>query len=385
MTSKMKRAQLELSKLDLKFRSKPASVTCPLKDRGFDVEEVLGSGSVACVKRVRRKSDGAVYAAKCVDSSDPEVIALTKAEFQLLSSLSSSLVIKAMSFIEGQLESYVLMEYCEGGDLENLVQQRKGLSSSQARHVCVQLLQGIDCLHCKRIVHRDLKPSNILFADSRQEQVKIADLNSATQLAAKGHAMLSHRCTTDYAAPELLLGWIWNERVDIWSLGLCIFFATRQNLPFTSGSARTQSYFMDLTLPEIEWGDLPDNFRHLVLECLVVDMRGRAPAMELLQHPAIKWCGSREDGDQSRQHPDECKLRCWSHASDHSMNSDDSGDEVVVHSKSDGYSTQKTCPGASTSECILHELAVRKMMRGIKTEMQHPDATPCSPRQTLRL
>eukprot|EP00930_Biecheleria_cincta_P020189 TRINITY_DN15238_c0_g1_i3.p1 TRINITY_DN15238_c0_g1~~TRINITY_DN15238_c0_g1_i3.p1 ORF type:complete len:396 (+),score=66.58 TRINITY_DN15238_c0_g1_i3:49-1236(+) len=386
MTSKIKQARIKLAKLDLKIECKPRAPT--LHDRGYDVEALLGSGTAACVKRVRRREDGEVYAAKCTHEADPEMISIAREEFQLLSRLCCSFVVRAVAFIEDPQDATLLMEYCEGGSLESLVQHHKGLDVSQTKDVCVQLLRGLDYLHCKRIVHRDLKPSNVLFADSQHSEVKIADFNSAKQLATVNCAMLSHRCTPDYAAPELLLGWIWNERVDVWSLGLCIFFTLQKCLPFVPGSARTQSYFMNFTLPEIVWGEMPDIFQYLVLECLVVDMRGRAPAMELLQHPALLCHGDVGDaegldGTESSALHFRNPRRSWttppadsashSDVSEGEANSSDCESDAGSHCalrtmKSDGDMSQTLGQSAkTTTESTLQELASRKMKRNSRS------------------
>eukprot|EP00930_Biecheleria_cincta_P020190 TRINITY_DN15238_c0_g1_i4.p1 TRINITY_DN15238_c0_g1~~TRINITY_DN15238_c0_g1_i4.p1 ORF type:complete len:396 (+),score=64.91 TRINITY_DN15238_c0_g1_i4:111-1298(+) len=388
MASKMKLAKLRLGKLDLEIECKPRTLT--LHDRGYDVEAILGSGTAACVKRVRRREGGNIYAAKCIHDADPEIIAITREEFQILSRLSCSSVVRAISFFEDTRDATLLMELCEGGSLESLVRHRKGLDVSQAKDVCVQLLRGLDYLHCKRIVHRDLKPSNVLFADSQHSEVKIADFNSAKQLSTVNCAMLSHRCTPDYAAPELLLGWIWNERVDIWSLGLCMFFTLQKCLPFNPGSARTQSYFMNFTLPEIDWGEMPDIFQYLILECLVVDMRGRAPAMELLQHPAL-LChedGGLESTESGGVPFKPVARRSWttpptdssSHVDiwEEETNGSDCGSDAsslcaLRAMRSDGYINNETqSQGAkNTAESKLQDLASQKMKRNCKPGSTH--------------
>lgn len=100
--------------------------------------------------------------------------------------------------------------------------------------------------------------------------------------------MLTHRGTQGYYAPEIVLGRCWNERVDIWALGLCLFFMMRTVLPFNVMKAQVQASFIDGFLPEVDWGNVAIEHQSLIEQCLAVDMRDRPPAMELKQHPVLK-------------------------------------------------------------------------------------------------
>mmetsp|Transcript_97772 Transcript_97772/g.174196 ORF Transcript_97772/g.174196 Transcript_97772/m.174196 type:complete len:383 (+) Transcript_97772:63-1211(+) len=285
--SKAKRAmQLKLAKLDTKSMREEPVFTSLLDDHGYDVEAVLGVGSVACVKRVRRRLDNGIFAAKCVQGFiDSPTVELTQAEHQLLSSLDFTHFIKAEAFFQGASEACLLLEYCAGGNLESHVRHQHGLCDSVVHSMLGQMLEAVNYLHCKRIVHRDLKPANI-YLDVSCQVVKIGDFNSA-KLLATGCSMLTHRCTGDFAAPELLLGWDWNERVDVWSLGLCLYFMKKNCLPFQAGRAHVQSLFLQMLLPEIQWGDISEELWFLITECLKVDMHDRPPALELLKHPVV--------------------------------------------------------------------------------------------------
>eukprot|EP00931_Biecheleriopsis_adriatica_P124140 TRINITY_DN99239_c0_g1_i1.p1 TRINITY_DN99239_c0_g1~~TRINITY_DN99239_c0_g1_i1.p1 ORF type:complete len:402 (+),score=72.93 TRINITY_DN99239_c0_g1_i1:61-1206(+) len=301
--SRLNRAKIQSPKLDLRCQREKVEYIALLDDKGLDVEAVLGSGTVACVKRVRRRSDGAVFAAKCM-SSDPEIVEVAREELRLLSRFSFPHILKAEAFFEGSCESCLLTEYCGGGDLEKYVRHQRGLEDSTVHSMMEQLLEAVNHLHCKRVVHRDIKPANI-FLHAECNVLKLGDFNSAKLVGKGQNCMLSRRCSPDFAAPELLLGQNWNERVDIWSVGLCIYFMKRQCLPFQSGSARIQSLFLQLQLPDISWTDIPHSLSSVVEECLAVDMRIRPPAIELLEHPAVRpRCSSYERVSRSWTAPD---------------------------------------------------------------------------------
>eukprot|EP00913_Durusdinium_trenchii_P016756 g15750.t1 len=156
-----------------------------------------------------------------------------------------------------------------------------------------QLIRGIDYLHHKRVVHRDLKPANLLL--NRQVsstapspahrplegellwpwQLKITDFNSAKRVGACNGLLLTDRGTQLYNAPELRFGRLWNERIDIWASGLCLYFMLRKTVPFNIGDQKVADTLLSGKLPHIDWS---------MMQCLFVDPCDRPTAMELRLH-----------------------------------------------------------------------------------------------------
>lgn len=161
----------------------------------------------------------------------------------------------------------------------------------EATFLFEQLFSGIDHLHHRRIVHRDIKTANLLLTGERR-QLKVADFGSAAQI---GHSagcaswgMLSaRRGTRIWAAPELIFGGQWNERVDIWSCGLCLYSMLRGTLPFDIDDRDVKRCLESGNLPEVDWGCLSTLSQNIIQQCLCVDFRDRPPAMELQQHPLL--------------------------------------------------------------------------------------------------
>jgi len=285
--------------------------------KDFELEAVLGSGTLARVRRVRRKTDQQLFAAKSVSSTDEDMIDICREEYDIMASLSHQSILEVLAYVVEPGGVSLVMKYCSGGSLDEFIKKRGALTDDDdIRRLLRQLLDGVDYMHGKRIVHRDLKPPNLLLLDSTCDVLKIADFNSAKSLATRcsngqstGGQMLSYRCTPVYSAPELVLGWSWNERVDIWTTGMCLFYLLHGRLPFNAMLPEVRACFTQKELPPIEYGKISDDLKGLLALCLAVDMRDRPPALELLTHPAVvgRRCSSKrsEGGDQRRSR------RCW--------------------------------------------------------------------------
>mmetsp|Transcript_2154 Transcript_2154/g.4965 ORF Transcript_2154/g.4965 Transcript_2154/m.4965 type:complete len:495 (+) Transcript_2154:58-1542(+) len=255
--------------------------------KSFDIGSVIGTGTVAQVRLAVRKSDGLPMVAKLVYTTEEHIRECTREEYDIMRSFRHPSILHPEAFFECRCQQIICFEFCEEGSLEQCVQKKGPLSEEMTRQLCSQLLRAVSFLHHKRIVHRDLKPSNLLLTKN-MASLKIADFNSAKRIGlgvAAGSAMLTDRGTKLYAAPELKFGLVWNERVDIWASGLCLYFMLRGKEPFDNADPDVSTALRTGQLPGGDWESLSMEPRDFIGQCLTVDMRDRPTAMELLLHP----------------------------------------------------------------------------------------------------
>jgi len=255
--------------------------------QSYDVGSILGTGTVAQVRLATRKSDGFPMVAKLVSTTEEHIRECTREEYNIMRSLRHPAILYPEAFHECRCQQIICFEYCEEGSLEQYVQKRGPLYEEMTRQLCSQLLLAVSYLHHKRIVHRDLKPSNLLLTRGCAN-LKIADFNSAKRIGlgvAGGSAMLTDRGTKLYAAPELKFGLVWNERVDIWASGLCLYFMLRGKEPFDNADPDVSTALRTGRMPRVDWENITMEPRDMIGQCLAVDMRDRPTAMELLLHP----------------------------------------------------------------------------------------------------
>lgn len=259
--------------------------------RGYAIDEVLGSGTVAVVKRAVRLSDKQAVAVKCVCTADIELRQFAIAEYDMMKTLDHHAIVVAHELYADASNVWIVMELCEAGSLEAYRSSIDRFETDQVLALFCQLLEAVDYLHQKRIVHRDLKPANCLLQTG--SVLKVTDFNSATLVGqgTNSGAMLSSRGTRAFFAPELVLGKIWNERIDIWTCGIIAYFMVCGQIPFNSEDPEVKECFLAGELPtKVNWDEVNGSaapVRSMMLQCLAVDMQDRPSAMLLLRRPAV--------------------------------------------------------------------------------------------------
>ena len=119
------------------------------------------------------------------------------------------------------------MELGEGGDLfDFIVNSPIGhLPLDITIELTEQILSILVYLHYEiKIIHRDLKPENFLITidDNNNIQIKLIDFGMST-FYVKGKKLYEYLGTPNYAAPEIVLEDGYNEKVDIWAMGVILF------------------------------------------------------------------------------------------------------------------------------------------------------------------
>ncbi|CAJ1076969.1 serine/threonine-protein kinase Nek2 [Xyrichtys novacula] len=140
---------------------------------------------------------------------------------------------------------YIVMEYCEGGDLSSLIsrciKERRYLDEPFVLRVMAQLTLALKECHRRRdgratVLHRDLKPANI-FLDAKQN-VKLGDFGLARILNHDTSFAKTFVGTPYYMSPEQINRMSYNEKSDIWSLGCLLYELCALSPPFTAFNQR---------------------------------------------------------------------------------------------------------------------------------------------------
>jgi serine/threonine protein kinase len=160
-------------------------------------------------------------------------------------------------------EIYIIMEYCDSGDLRELI--GRSINEAYVQFYFSQLANGLKHLDNLNIVHRDIKPRNILLTKNRRI-LKIADLGLAKMC--EENSLYNTMCGSPmYMAPEISRDRVYNNKTDLWSIGLIMYEMLYGFHPFRMCTDRTELQRMvetsDIMIP-------PKNTknRNISIECL---------------------------------------------------------------------------------------------------------------------
>lgn len=139
-------------------------------------------------------------------------------------------------------DTYMVFEYAPRGDLHDAIQLGIApVATSDVIDVFMQLISAVEFCHKNGVYHRDIKPENILIADDWS--IKLTDFGLATDhLICNDFDVGSER----YMAPELLehsdIDSYAADKVDIWSLGICLLNIVFGKSPFRSASSKDKMF-----------------------------------------------------------------------------------------------------------------------------------------------
>lgn len=221
----------------------PAEIPKLIDDR-YEVLQKLGTGGMGAVYKVKDLTLGGTFALKLLHKTligDPAVLKRFEQEATAAEQLDHENIVP--TYAHGMThdgQAYLVSELVEGETLAQIIEREGALEEDRAISIFQQVCNALDHAHEKRIVHRDIKPANILVSrmDSGVETVRLVDFGIAKTLPAADRETRDLTQTGEvfgsphYMSPEQCLGFMLDERSDIYSLGCVMFEALSGKPPF---------------------------------------------------------------------------------------------------------------------------------------------------------
>ena len=197
----------------------------------YRLQEEIGEGSFAKVYK-GIKQNGEVYAVKELKKNF-QVERYIQGELDIIKQkLKHQNVVYIFEHFT-QNYMYIVMEYCEMGNLNDYMVQNDTELCQRISFMCDMAL-GVNYLHSQNIIHRDLKPENILLTDkSGQIVCKITDFGVSKIKFSKYDTFNTYIGSYPYMAPEITGDQEYGSEVDIFALGL-LFYAVVKNTVLTN-------------------------------------------------------------------------------------------------------------------------------------------------------
>lgn len=214
-----------------------------IQDR-YRVENMLGRGGFSNVYLVRDEQTDALFALKELIAQEKKERERFTLEGELLTRLEHPSLPRIHRVFEDQHynRAYILMDYVEGPNLEELRKQQpeERFSLFQVLQIMAPIMEAVGYLHCQQppIVHRDVKPANIIVPGSGADAV-LVDFGIAKEYHPDSTTTAIRHCSPGYGAPEQYsLGT--DTRTDIYGLGATFYALLTGVIPIDSFRRATQ-------------------------------------------------------------------------------------------------------------------------------------------------
>lgn len=213
-------------------------------------------------------------------------------EVKILKALSGHKhMIKFHDVFEDANNVYIVMEFCEGGELLDRILSRGGRYPEEvAKTIVEQILNVVAFCHLQGVVHRDLKPENFLFA-TREEDAPLKVIDFGLSDFVRPDQRLNDIVgSAYYVAPEVLHR-SYNVEGDMWSIGVITYILLCGSRPFWS---RTESGIFrsvlraDPNFHDSPWPSVSPEAKDFVRRLLNKDHRKRMTAAQALTHPWLQ-------------------------------------------------------------------------------------------------
>lgn len=282
-------------------------LTVPI-DRKYEVTtNILGSGSSAQVvvgqnRRTKRK-----YAIKVIDLARHEVAWRYEREKNFLRDIDHTNVVRLYEVYSAPTALYFVMELCTGGHLGQVLRASPEgrLDEDVAVEFIKQLTRAISHCHHHGICHRDVKLQNILLESaSKEAQIKLVDFGNGARF--RNNLPLTKVVGTTYTAAPEVFKEHYDERCDVWSLGVVTYILLSGRRPFEKMDVpvthhngkraitkKEESVVASILLGKYHfdhevWDEISNDSINFIKHCFVMDYTKRNSAASMLEHPWLQ-------------------------------------------------------------------------------------------------
>ncbi|KAH9900492.1 protein kinase-like domain-containing protein [Xylariomycetidae sp. FL2044] len=269
----------------------------------FEIGRPLGKGKFGRVYLARERTSGFICALKVLHKSELQqgggVEKQVRREIEIQSNLRHPNILQLFGHFHDSKRVFLILEFAGKGELYKHLRRENRFPEWKASQYIAQMASALRYLHRKHVIHRDIKPENILVGI--HGEIKISDFGWSV------HAPNSRRktmCgTLDYLPPEMLKSGsdnTYNEKVDLWSLGVLTYEFLVGEAPFEDTPVMTQRRIAraDMTIPSF----VSPEARDLIKKLLVLDPEKRIPLEQVQSHPwVVKHCTMKGERAANRE------------------------------------------------------------------------------------
>ena len=237
----------------------------------YKIEKKIGEGGMAYVYEAKDKLLNRVVAVKVLRPEfvdDQEFLKKFKREAEAVASLSHPNIVNVYDVGEDGKVHYIVMEYVNGKNLKEIIQEEGTLDEYTALDITKQIAMALGCAHKRGIIHRDIKPHNILISNEGRNIAKVADFGIAKAVSNSTMTNIGGVIgSVHYFSPEQAKGKFVTNNADLYSLGIVLYEMLTGKLPFrgdTPVSIALQHINDDIEFTEEEKIRIPQSVRTII-------------------------------------------------------------------------------------------------------------------------
>ncbi|CAD8212343.1 unnamed protein product [Paramecium octaurelia] len=257
--------------------------------QGYQIQSFIGKGQFGQVFKAVKFENREIVAIKLIQKkrfqdNDGIVGQLVQSEIKALQLVKSDHVVGFIESFQDLEYCYIVMEYCNSGDLEQQLKNPKlKLTENDAIGIIKQILMGLRDLHSKFIIHRDLKLQNIMVHNN--SIYKIADLGFSKVLQNADQKSVLQLGTLFTMAPEIFNQNQYGLSSDMFSVGVIFYQILFDRFPF-----KQRDYISD-SQPNISFQknkiDVSAHTINLLERMLQFNPNNRITFKDLIRHPVF--------------------------------------------------------------------------------------------------
>ena len=193
---------------------------------------LVGRGQFGKVLCARMRDTGKLVALKELENKRFPTSNLLR-ELRFLLTLHHENIVACTALVHHQNYRYLVMDYCEGGTLRDLMNYTKTLSIQQCFSLVNDILLGLEHAHAAGIIHCDIKPENVLLTITANGWLaKISDFGIARLSQEIDSEESNNTGSPGYMAPERFYGQF-SAGSDTYAVGIILYELLVGNRPFS--------------------------------------------------------------------------------------------------------------------------------------------------------
>jgi len=243
----------------------------------YEVKGVLGKGAMGLVydgvdpTLNRRVAIKTIQTASLDEATAKHYAMRFKREVRAVAKVNHPNIVQVYDFGTEEGLAYIVMEYIQGKELKDALDQKQGFDLRTMFQMMGQLLGALDAAHAAGVIHRDIKPANVMIDGAGN--VKLADFGVARMddpdAAGEKTRVGAIIGTPAYMSPEQTQGQPIDHRSDLFSAGVLFYQLLTGNKPFDgTGFALAKKIIQDDPVWPSTILEVPPTFDRVVAKAL---------------------------------------------------------------------------------------------------------------------